>query len=159
MPLDQAIDFEDTKESYVESESVGRLYVSLKKKRENWKWDRLIDAEAPKPKNMQLWWDMQAKHDKELDEKNINVSRPVVEGDDMPDFDDEDSEDQSGDENSGTAPKIPKKKKKKGKNKKESKKKRSQKQGDAEPVSEDSDPQTGGSEEASPAEGEPKEEL
>ena len=40
-----------------------------------------------------MWWDMQAKHDKELDEKNENVSKPDGEGDDMPDFDDEDSED------------------------------------------------------------------
>ena len=115
LPLDMAIDPEDTKESFVENESVGRLYVSLKKHKENWKWERLVPAEASKPRNMQVWWDKQEKHDKELEEKmENNKKESTYIGAEMPDF--EDDEEEEGFEDSGKT----KKKKKKGKNKKES---------------------------------------
>lgn len=43
--------------SYFESNSVGRLFVSLQKLEEPSRWPQLLDDDSFKPRNMIIWWD------------------------------------------------------------------------------------------------------
>lgn len=53
--------------SYFESSSVGRLFVSLAKLEDPSRWKRLLADDAPKPSNMNIWWDVHEKHEKDLE--------------------------------------------------------------------------------------------
>ena len=55
-------------ESYFETQSVGRIYVSLTKTHDdsNKKWSGLLSSASVKPNNMNVWWDMLEKYEKDL---------------------------------------------------------------------------------------------
>jgi hypothetical protein len=52
--------------SYYEFNSVGRLYANLTKKNRPSKWKRLLLQTEKKP-NMQFWWEMHEKYEKQLE--------------------------------------------------------------------------------------------
>ena len=55
-------------ESYFETQSVGRIYVSLSKTQgdSNKKWSGLLSIGSVKPNNMNVWWEMLEKYEKDL---------------------------------------------------------------------------------------------
>ena len=113
-------------DSHMDRSSVGRVFVTLTKVTSPSRWKRLLADNSVKPTNMQIWWDIYEKHEKDLD--NFKLADDEDDAETMSEL--EESVVGAGDEEGGTDEELadkstpgPKKKKgKRGKNKKESNK-------------------------------------
>ena len=54
-------------DSYMDRSSVGRVFVTMTKITYPSRWKRLLADNSVKPTNMQIWWDIFEKHEKDLD--------------------------------------------------------------------------------------------
>jgi len=52
----------------MEDSSVGRVFITLNKEEQPIKWRKLLAEGAQKPGNMNIWWELWEKHEKELNE-------------------------------------------------------------------------------------------
>lgn len=57
----------DQPDSTLEESSVGRVFVNLAKDESPSRWKRLLKDNNTKPNNMNIWWDIYEKHQKDLD--------------------------------------------------------------------------------------------
>lgn len=90
-------------ESYFADQGVGKVFLNMTKVEQPSRWKSLLTEGQQKPPNMNVWWEMFEKHEKELDKLS-----PEDDDDEYEDLDDGDEKDFS----------EPKKKKIKKKNKK-----------------------------------------
>ena len=125
----------DLPDSYLEQQSVGRVFLNLTKVDGPSRWKRLLFDNSVKPTNMGIWWAVYEKNENELDkfvkDKSTKDKSVKDDSDDDEDRDadakevDEDTrgvddDDDEGDDDSVHINKTPKKSSKK-KSKKESK--------------------------------------
>ena len=54
-------------DSHMDRSSVGRVFVTMTKMTSPSRWKRLLADNSVKPTNMQIWWDIYEKHEKDLD--------------------------------------------------------------------------------------------
>jgi hypothetical protein len=57
----------DLPDSYLEQQSVGRVFLNLTKVDGPSRWKRLLFDNSMKPTNMGVWWAVYEKNEKELD--------------------------------------------------------------------------------------------
>ena len=82
----------DQPESTLEESSVGRVFVNLSKAEQPARWKRLLSDNNTKPNNMNIWWDIYEKHQKDLEDFS-----PEDEDDDETESEDGSTEDNTDD--------------------------------------------------------------